>query len=417
MKPFNPTIYEKQYPHTETPYWLVKCELPGASKPYQRKHSTLLGAERDRVRLIREVGGGGLSADQAKAHEVAQYLLQNCTGDASGHSITSAVEYFIKTYKDPTKTPLVEEAVTEFKKEHTCTLRADSQEEYNRYLNRLVEGFGALRLSHLTATVLREHVNAYPSKLHHRKCLVGFFSYCSGGSKKIKSERNWLTGNPAIFIKVKEEPKSGNAVILTIAEVKKALLEAIRFGDLPYWVWGLFTGMRPEEIKRFWTLERHGWNKINWSKGVIEVEAEITKDKRYREIIIRPNLRLWLEYFKASNTRMFPACHRLKFRRVKKAAIAVDKFHIKDLLRHTFISYRVNAFDKNVAYVAKESGNSVEVILESYLELITDESAITKFWSLVPKSFGLSLKGITVRQKSGRIVGRSSRVPLGEQGR
>lgn len=398
MHHVNPRIYELKYP-TGTPYWLVKCQVPDPSpenpfrkKSYQLKHSTAADAEIDKTRLIREHGGGGsVSSGELKNFELGQHRLATCQGDARGQSILTAIEWFIANFVDSKKTPFVEDAVALFEKEHVVRLRGKSRDEYHHYLPRLVARFGKCRIGELTTKTLQAYVDSQPAKLHHRKCLVGFFTFCAGGSRKIKSQYNWLDKNPAKHVSIPQDDVDSEIVILTLDEVQNCLALALVLGDLPYWVWALFTGMRPEEIKRFWTWEGYGWNRINFGAGTITVNSEIAKDKRRRKIIIRPVLREWLKYFRATGEPMFPTCHRLKFRSIKKETLPDEKFKINDLLRHTNISYRVQWFDKSLGTTAAESGNSEQIIKDHYLDLITDESKIEAFWNLTPKAFGLRM--------------------------
>lgn len=398
MRVINPIIYKKTYPKSQTTYWLVKCQLPAptaenpkARKTYQAKYSSEAAAETDRMRIVREFGGGSVSRSQFLEFEMAQHRLTHAEGGARGKSVSFAVDWFIKHFRDHTCTPLLETVVDLFKQEHLPRLREKSQDEYRQYLNRLVDKFGKVPIGELTTEVLQNHVDAYPSKLHHRKCLIGLFAYCSGGSRKIRSPHKWLTENPANHVRVYEDQSDHEIVILTLEEVKNGIAMALMLDDLGYWVWCLFTGMRPEETKRFWTREEYGWNRINRTGGFIVVNSEIAKDKRRRKIIIRPVLHAWLDYFAATGEHIYPTRHRRAFREVKRAAIADEKYDVSDLLRHTNISYRVQSFDKSMATTAIESGNSEAMIRDHYLDLITDESAIEEFWSLTPQAFGLSV--------------------------
>ncbi len=393
----NPNVYSKKYAGTNTPYWLVKCQLPnptpedpGATKTYQKKHPTASQAELDKTRLMREYGGGSVSIEQLKEFELGLHRLQTCDGDARGKPPLTAIEWFIANYKDPSHTPLVEEAVKNFHAKHASNLRQKSREEYEVYLDRFIQHFGKTQVGGITTQILQEFVDAYPSPLHHRKCLLGLFAFCSGGSRKIQSPHKWIESNPASGVVVVEDKVDKEIVILTLEEVKAALAVALLIGDLPYWIWSLFTGMRPEETKKFWTLDGYGWDRVNLGGGYIIVNSEIAKDKRRRKTLIRPVLMEWLHYFRATGEPMFPTSHRKQFREIKRSAIADNKFLINDLLRHTYISNRVQHFDKSLATTAAESGNSEKIIKEHYLDLITDEASILEYWSLTPSCFGLT---------------------------
>ncbi|HET7534991.1 MAG TPA: hypothetical protein VFJ90_00955, partial [Candidatus Didemnitutus sp.] len=291
----NPQIYsgrKYRYSRTKTPYWLVKCQIPaatadnpGATRTYSKKHPTPAAAEFDRVRLLREYGGGSVSIDELSSFEAAKRRLATCEGAGKGKSITFAIDWFIKHFKGDNVAPTVEQVVTMFRAAHVSKLRPDTQEEYERYLPVLVDRFGKEQVTGITTDMLQALVDTQGGGINHRKCLVGFFTYCSGGSKKIRSPHRWLALNPAKFISVEEDEEDTEIVILTIDEVKAAMAIALLIGDLPYWVWCLFTGMRPCETTKFWTRPGYGWNRINLAAGTIIVNSEISKTKKRRKII------------------------------------------------------------------------------------------------------------------------------------
>jgi integrase len=393
MHLLDPKIYQYRYPQRKrdgkrSSYWLVKCELPDGTT-HQSKHPDEADAVRERMRLIREFSGGAISAEQSRDFEVAQRRLDTCQGDARGKSILEAVEYFIANFKDQSNSPLVTVCIADFRKAHLTNKRPHTLEEYDRYLPRLDERFGKFKIGELNRKVLTEYVGADPSPLHHRKCLVSFFGFLSGQSRKLRNPSPCIEDNEARWIPLPAKGPDKEIVILTLDEVKSLLVLAIIHDDLPYWVWCLFTGMRPCETEKFWTREGYGWDRINLDGGYIVVNSEIARDKRRRKIIIRSNLKKWLLMFKEAEELMYPACHRLKFRAIKAEIFPPEKCKILDLLRHTFVSFRAAAFDKSLASTAAESGNSEAIIKAHYLDLITDKAAVDEFWNLTPSSFNL----------------------------
>jgi len=387
MLSFNPKIYALTYPNG-TKYWLVKAQMPGGGKPHQSKHATEADAIKERNRLLQEFSGGGLSPEQSKALRLAQYRLDTCSGDARGKTVLDAVEHYILHFKDHTHSPTVKEGIKAFRELHVINKRPDTIEEYDRYLPRLEERFGAFKQTEMTRDVLSAHVAAYPSPLNHRKCLVSLFSFLSGTSKRLKNPNPCLAKNEALWIPMPPKGDDKEVVILRLEEVKNLIVLAIIYGDLPFWIWCLFTGMRPCETKRFWTRPGYGWDRINLSGNVIRVNSEISKTHEFRKIIIRPNLKKWLLLFKEADVRMYPSGHRLKFRAVKADLLSSEKAEVNDLLRHTSISFRVAAFDKSKAATALESGNSEKMIDKHYFEIVNDQAEIDGFWGLTPSSFG-----------------------------
>jgi integrase len=402
MKAINPTVTEHQYPPakdgTQTKYYLTKCRLPVCEEAptgvYQKKHATLAAAEQDRFRLIRLFGGGTLSKEEFRDAEAAVYRLKGTDAPAGGRTLCQAVDFYITNYLGPDATPLVSKAVETFKNLKFKTLRPDSKEEYNRYLTPFVKTFGLLTVRQITSNLVTEFIDGHNSPKQCHKILHSFLAYCSGTSKKLKNETPWLVRNPADFYVLDtSDEEETEIVILGIEEVLNCLVVAMAvggdlLGDLPFWVWCLFTGMRPMEAKRFWTKEGMGWNRISLEAGEIRVPASVSKVREPRTILIRPNLRAWLILFKELDVKMYPTKHRLLFREIRNTILSPEKCKVRDLLRHTYISNRVHAFDKSFATTSIEAGNSEEICKKSYFRMITNLSEVKVFWGIRPETFG-----------------------------
>ena len=322
-----PRIYERAYPNSRTKYWLVKASLPEGGC-YQKKHPSFAEAEKDRVRLLREHGGGSISSDELRLCEMSQHKLQTCSGHARGHSVLEAVEFFIEHYRDPNSAPRVELCIGAFFREHVRKLRPHSQIEYERNLLPFLRRFRKTSMSNFTPQVLTEYVRIKNGGVNLKKCLMGLFSFCSGGSKKVKSPHRWIDLNPATLIQITRPKVDNEIAVYTLDEVKNSIALSLLVGGAMYWVWGYFTGMRPIETQKFWTLPQYGWNRVYLDAGYIVLNSEIAKDKRRRKIVIRPNLRQWLLYFRELGEPMFPATmvtHRRAFRLVKRETIAPER--------------------------------------------------------------------------------------------
>lgn len=403
MKTINPTVHDRYYPKTSNGprrrYWLVKCRMhvceDAPKGVYQRKHATESAALQDRMRLIRTYGGGGgsLTADEFRDAEMALFKLKGTPSDAHNLTLNQVVEFAIQNYRSGGDTsPLTESAIATYLDLKKKLLRPDSIEEIERYLTPMQNKLGKVQVSQLSTAMIGELIDSFVSKAAAYKVIHGFLGYCAGSSKKKpKNPTPWLTRNPADFYTLTTEDSGHKKpVILSIAEVKACLFLALALGDLSFWVWCLFTGMRPDETHRFWLeFEDCGWRCINFESGVIDVPPKVTKTREGREIEIHPNLRKWLLFFRAFEYPMFPSGHRLKFRAIKKAVLTEEKIEVRDLLRHTFISNRVHAFDQSLATTSIEAGNSEKIIKKHYFRLITDKSAVVEYWELVPESFDL----------------------------
>lgn len=146
-----------------------------------------------------------------------------------------------------------------------------------------------------------------------------------------------------------------------------------RASCIRYLTLGLFPGIRPQEILR---MEA---SSIRFQHNDIEVLPAHAKVQRRRLIPIQPNVRAWLE--------AYPPTGKLVLQRTPKLVRALAKnasvpWH-HDIMRHSAISYAVAATG-NIDLVALWSGNSRDVIYESYLNQVTPAEAAL-YHSIMPK--------------------------------
>ena len=124
------------------------------------------------------------------------------------------------------------------------------------------------------------------------------------------------------------------------------------------------------------------WEHIHFKKGqgYIILPRTVTKTKRRRIIPILPNLKKWLMSFEGmsglicTNWSTPQAVFQAWERHANRLGIRAGG----NRFRNSYISYRV-AETSDPAKVALESGNSVKVILEDYLEMATEEDAARWF--------------------------------------
>jgi hypothetical protein len=139
---------------------------------------------------------------------------------------------------------------------------------------------------------------------------------------------------------------------------------------LPLIVLGAFCGIRPEECQ---PNPRHKgykpglqWQNINWSKGVVDVPANVAKDRRRRFAPLTDAARAFLADWKDKTGFVVPssAVDKPRARWVKASGIAWRA----DALRHSFASYRL-ALRQNMAELTLEMGNSAAMVHRHYLDL------------------------------------------------
>jgi len=162
--------------------------------------------------------------------------------------------------------------------------------------------------------------------------------------------------------------------ILSVEEAKKCLEFARtrkrRF--LPYLVLSMMVGVRPYEI------DRMTWDMIDLRRRLIRLPAEITKDRRPRLIYPLPAAVAWL---RMGGDLPLPAITKRRALRRLRKILGFEAWP-QDCFRHTAASYLV-AHYQDAGRVALELGNSADVLLTHYRELVTKADA-KRFWSVKP---------------------------------
>ena len=189
--------------------------------------------------------------------------------------------------------------------------------------------------------------------------------------------------NEAHRLKNIEEP-STEANPFSIEEMA-ILLTGVPEKSLPYVVLGAFAGIRTAEQKRLhW--EKH----IRWDTGYFDLTGNVTKKKLRRLVPILPAAAAWLSDFKKSKGPILQDLH------PERPPTEVLKKHNLNWrhngLRDAFGSNRA-AMVKNLNQVAMEMGNSPDMVIESYREIVTEEQA-KKFWNLTPNEAKKLIKSL-----------------------
>jgi integrase len=148
-------------------------------------------------------------------------------------------------------------------------------------------------------------------------------------------------------------------------DVMRKLLDAAAPKLIPFLALGAFAGLRSAEIARL------QWSAINFERGIIEIRAGQAKTASRRIVPLSDNLRAWL----APLARTGPVIHTPElYRDVSELATKLEIDWPRNVLRHSFISYRLPIV-KSADAVALEAGNSPAIIFKHYRELATEEQA------------------------------------------
>jgi integrase len=136
------------------------------------------------------------------------------------------------------------------------------------------------------------------------------------------------------------------------------------------------------------SLERIKSSDVNFAEKRVIVPGFAGKLKKRYPVSMHNNLLEWLQPHMAeegsllARNRNGKPSARVTRKRSLQAAKKTGVTLPDNLGRHTFISMHVERYE-NVAKTAKEANNSVEVIQERYLHLVSKADA-AKLWEIIP---------------------------------
>jgi len=203
------------------------------------------------------------------------------------------------------------------------------------------------------------------------RVLSAFFGWCG------QTPREWIKSNPAAKVP-RESLSAGEVRIYTPKEVQRLL--AVAPDDLkPHFLFGLFAGIRPEE------LERLQWAHVNVEEGHIEMPAAITKTATRRVVTIDPTLSAWLNWYISRRGIQQGNVTPLKNlrRRLRSTRKAAKVQTIQDGARHSYASYWL-AVNKDEHRLRENLGHrSSDELWDHYHRACTEKEA-RKFWAIRP---------------------------------
>ena len=233
-------------------------------------------------------------------------------------------------------------------------------------------------------------LTAAPKTVNNSRAdLRGFFAWCIGQERDIflaGCARRWHTSNPAADTPKKTVP-TGSPHILSVEESTAFMirLEKDWPAYVPFFAVALFAGIRPGENGELHKLARHenlrkpskeagGRPQFDLDRRVITIPPSIAKTGRKRVVPVADNLAAWLTTYSGP---FLPVGFQAGLETIRKVC---QLSH--DVLRHSFISYRVTASGSK-AKTALEAGNSEGVIDRHYLNLPSEAEAAA-FWQIMP---------------------------------
>jgi hypothetical protein len=300
------------------------------------------------------------------------------------YDIGECVEFFLKHFRDPSFKISMQEASIQFLGSQEGRIRKASMDEFRRTLRAFTAQTGNPFVHDITHDTVERYmqslrakdgVNAAAPKTinNNRKSLMRFFNWC------IEKPQKFIEVNPLADIKALTIEKGD---IETISSDKVADLmryvEGYKGGSLVrYFALAIFGGVRPHgEMNRLAEKD----SAIDLDNGVIKIAGSVAKMGDSRQIEIQPNLRQWLTKYEGP---IFPKGSSRDITAIRaKFELCEAKHH--DVMRHTFISNHVQAFD-SFAQTALQAGNSEQIIRKHYFN-VTSKAEALKFWQIAPSA-------------------------------
>ncbi|MEQ1862012.1 MAG: site-specific integrase [Chthoniobacteraceae bacterium] len=287
-------------------------------------------------------------------------------------TLLQVVEFFVKRHSATTAAKSVSEVVEEF-------ISAKAQDGVSaRYwrvlkneLERLGKAFGMPIGDVTTAAIetwLRSMRVGTRSRNNIRAMVISLFNYAKKRAYLPRDRQTEAEFVPRALV------RSGDIHIFTPEQIEKILRHADA-DNLPFIALSAFAGLRHAEVLRL------DWEDIRWTQDCIIIGKEKSKTATRRLAPLLPNLSRWLEPYRGCQGRIIRFAR--EQRRVQRRAEALGIEWHQNVLRHSYISYRV-AFTQNVAQVALEAGNSPQVIFSNYRELVMRQEA-EQYFALAPQ--------------------------------
>ena len=212
-------------------------------------------------------------------------------------------------------------------------------------------------------------------------------------------QHHHMPANPCSGIKVEDSPSEEPVRVLSIAEIKhllelaqmelqatlkvgKTKMSVIKVypGELvPWFVLGLFAGLRPQETVRL------DWADIDFDRRQIDLPAKKAKGRTRRIVPMEPNLIEWLKpHQPVGGKGKVVSNFRWHFQVLQRSAGPEWNPWPKDCLRHSYGSFHLAKF-RHSGNTAENMGHrNTDMLYKHYRDVIKDQGDVDAFWKLGP---------------------------------
>jgi len=371
IRPYSISKGEKTYYYYNVTYSAIDGQR-------ERKSFTLEAEARHFMSLkeIEILNGGHLKSVATRLSDSQVSEAESAIKRLSGHTLTEVVDYFIKYYQ-PEFEPCGLGCAVDF---FLAQKKKDGIRERSLYqLERSMDSFltytgKSIEVHQIDADHCRSYIETksqMPKTYNNvRADLHNFFNFC------IEPDRRWIKSNPAIFIKKKKVLRGMPSTLdASKSEALMRHVESYKDGCLvPYFALCLFAGLRPEgEVKKL-AVRLDIKKLIDFENDVIHILPEISKTGQYRQAMIRPGLKAYLQKYTGP---ILPMGFERDIKRIRKE---MNLSH--DVMRHTFYSMHIATYE-SVGKAAIEGGSTEYIIKRHYLNQSNMKEG-KQFWQIRP---------------------------------
>ena len=359
-----------------------------------RKAKTKVAAERIVAELKMAKAIRGRELAEISAPLLAEFLKQHERCRDAGTTLEDAVDYWLPLFKAKSKSLPLADAVDEYLAEVKGRLKPPTLRDKNQRLKAWVSAQAEEGMKVIDACDV-EFLRGYlddererTSDRNHKNIWAVISAFCTWCVM-----RESLATNPCLKIDTYTGGTDDEIAVFLPEDVSDLLKIAVANYNreiLAYLVLSLFGGLRPHE---FITQDKKGaWHHLDWQAiGTSIVKGrKLGKTRTARRIPVGPELLEWIEFIRqkeggklegpvVSNYSFYQ-----RFRRWKRAHVPESIVIEKDVLRHSYGTYRVIKLGE-VGKVALQMGNSEATVRSHYLNGERSEEEAGEYWSLTPE--------------------------------
>ena len=426
----------KLTPRLISGYWCIQGTVPvlgRVRKQYPTREIADTESELMKVKVSNALAGGEiretiLSKSQEKDAIGALNLIES-TPAFTDWTLTQVVAWASQAFRaDVIETSLEEATRLHLEEMNALNRKATTINGVRRKLTKFNKWFPGKMVSDISTETIRSYISdeedAYgpfagsnvsrTTRTNELTTLKAFFTFCENRKFVAKSPIDASVKRPGI--------DRGEIVALNLEEVYEfvsicdTLPVNIRDLAVPYFALSLFAGLRPQELRPVDGDPQVSWEDFTWRKkeSTLVVNYKVGKVSSRRVVKLPDNCVEWVKPFDRKTGPVINCSYaqwrgifdyiRAKagykvygqhFRHLDPdlAKVSNDtdrKKYVPDVLRHTAISYYLEAHDSNKDLTSSWAGNSPAVIDQHYRSLIKGTKELSPsemtfaYWRVMP---------------------------------